>query len=71
MTSNPTVIFVPSAWHTPTVFYAVTTRLSSHNYTSHLVVFPSVGASPGLPNFDADVTALQTSSASSLQPAKT
>ena len=58
--SKPTLIFVPGAWHAPSVFSRVISLLSTNGYTSHGLSLPSVGANPGLPNFDADVAALQT-----------
>lgn len=57
--SKPTFIFVPGAWHTPSVFSIVITLLSAHGYQSHGLSLPSVGANPGLPDFSADVSALQ------------
>ena len=57
--SKPTFIFVPGAWHTPSVFSQVIDLLSTHGYTSHGLSLPSVGANPGLPDFNADVIALQ------------
>ena len=58
--AKPTFIFVPGAWHTPAVFSRVIKLLSTHGYDSHGLTLPSVGANPGLPSFDADVTSLQT-----------
>lgn len=57
--SKPVFIFVPGAWHTPSIFARVIALLSHHGYTSHGLSLPSVDANPGLPDFSADVTALQ------------
>lgn len=58
--AKPAFIFVPGAWHTPSVFFKVIELLSTHGYSSHPLSLPSLGANPGLPNFNADVNALQT-----------
>lgn len=57
--TKPTFIFVPGICHTPTVFSRVIKLLSDSGYSSHGLDLPSVGANPGLPDFSADVTALQ------------
>ncbi|MCJ1337279.1 hypothetical protein MMC09_002561 [Bachmanniomyces sp. S44760] len=59
MTAKASFIFIPGAWHLPTIFSPVVTRLSAHGYKSHLLALPSVDANPGKPNFNDDVTAIQ------------
>jgi hypothetical protein len=57
--SKPTFVFVPGAWHGPEIFAGMMGQLSQHGYASTGLTLPSIGANPGLPDFTADVSALQ------------
>lgn len=56
--AKPAFLFVPGAWHQPTVFQPLANLLSTKGYNSSFLSLPSVGANPGLPDFSADVGAL-------------
>jgi len=58
MTSKPTVIFVPGAWHLPEVFDTVSSYLISAGYSTAAVRTPSVTKGPSyVQNIDPDVKA--------------
>ncbi len=58
MSSKPSIVLVPGAWHPPTAFSPLTKYLEANGYDVHPVALPSVGSSPPQPNFDADVSAI-------------
>ncbi|KAF2657101.1 alpha/beta-hydrolase [Lophiostoma macrostomum CBS 122681] len=53
--SNPTIVCVPGAWLPPNIYSESLQILESHGYPTISLALPSVGADPGLPNFDEDV----------------
>ncbi|PYI10968.1 alpha/beta-hydrolase [Aspergillus sclerotiicarbonarius CBS 121057] len=55
MTSLPTLLFVPGAWHSPESYRRVVDQLEAVGYESDLVHLPSVGPAQHLPDFSADV----------------
>ncbi|PGH19700.1 hypothetical protein AJ80_03855 [Polytolypa hystricis UAMH7299] len=56
---KPTIVFVPGAWHTPAGYDKLLPLLHAAGYATTAVDLPSVGASPGVPDFSADVTAIR------------
>jgi hypothetical protein len=59
MTSNPTILFVPGAWHPPSSFDLLASQLKSNAYETAGVKLASVGANPPLKSFAPDVEAIQ------------
>lgn len=59
MASNTTVVFVPGAWHSPDAFKDVGAQLEKSGYRARYVDLVSVGASPALKDFSADVKAVR------------
>ncbi|PWY96052.1 alpha/beta-hydrolase [Aspergillus sclerotioniger CBS 115572] len=55
MTSLPTLVFVPGAWHSPESYRRVIDQLEAVGYESDLVHLPSVGPAQHFPDFAADV----------------
>jgi pimeloyl-ACP methyl ester carboxylesterase len=51
---NPTIVFVPGAWHTSAAFQPVISLLKSHSYPSIGLHLPSVGGSPVVTSMDPD-----------------
>ncbi|KAJ5386409.1 hypothetical protein N7509_008950 [Penicillium cosmopolitanum] len=45
-TDQPTILFVPGAWHGPDGFDAVRASLSSRNFPTVALALPSIGAEP-------------------------
>ena len=58
MTHNPTIIFVPGAWHVPEHYEPVVKDLGKHGFPAFAVSLPSVGGNPPVTSFDADVDAI-------------
>jgi len=58
-TSKPTIVLVPGAWHTPDGFDKLVVLLEAAGYATQGVNLPSIGVSPGLPDFSLDVTAIK------------
>ncbi|KAL0941534.1 uncharacterized protein CTRU02_204297 [Colletotrichum truncatum] len=59
MTTKPTFIFVPGAWHSATRFQPVTSQLEALGYKTRSVQLPSYGAEPPLSDFEPDVSAIR------------
>ncbi|KZL69897.1 alpha/beta-hydrolase [Colletotrichum tofieldiae] len=59
MSSKPTFIFVPGAWHCATKFLPVTSELEALGYTTRSIQLPCFGAEPPLADFWPDVTAVR------------
>ncbi|TVY80266.1 hypothetical protein LSUE1_G006533 [Lachnellula suecica] len=57
MTSKPTIVLVPGAWHQPSVYSAVIASLSTHGYPALSIPLPSVGDSTQ--GFSDDVAAIR------------
>ncbi|KAI9719615.1 MAG: hypothetical protein M1812_003386 [Candelaria pacifica] len=58
--TKPTLVLIHGAWHTAASFSSLISLLEEEGYPAQCISLPSVGASPGLPSFDADVTAIRT-----------
>lgn len=54
--ATPTIVIVPAACQPPSLYVPFTKALSAHSILSTVIPTPSVGASPGLKDFSADVT---------------
>ena len=57
--SLPTVVIVPAACQTPAHYQLLASALLDANFPVAVIPLPSVGASPGLENFDKDVGAIR------------
>jgi pimeloyl-ACP methyl ester carboxylesterase len=57
---RPTIVLIPGAWHKPSTFDFLLPYLHKAGYPTSTISLPSVGISPGLPNFDADVQEVRT-----------
>ncbi|EMF13551.1 alpha/beta-hydrolase [Sphaerulina musiva SO2202] len=55
MASSTTILFVPGAWHIPSVFQPVVQQLEAAGYKTDLVSLPSIGPKEHLKNFNPDV----------------
>lgn len=59
MAAKPVIIFVPGAWHPPSAFEPVTTRLEAAGYETKGVQLATVGAAEPTKDFQPDVDAIQ------------
>ncbi len=57
--SSPTIVIVPAACQTPAHYQPLATALQTANFTVAVIPLPSVGASPGLKDFNEDVGAIR------------
>lgn len=55
----PTIVIVPAACQTPAHYQPLASALQKASFTVAVIPLPSVGASPGLKNFDEDVAAVR------------
>ena len=60
MSTKPSIVLVPGAWHLPTAFSPLTKYLEQNGYSVHPVALASVDSAKPQPNFDADVAAIST-----------
>ena len=60
MSSQPTIVLVPGAWHTPAIYSGVVEDLSKHGYPTVSLPLASVGANPPHADFNGDVEAIRT-----------
>ncbi len=58
--STPTILIVPGACQTPEFYQDLAQSLKHGGFATETVSLPSVGVSPGLPNFEKDVEAIRT-----------
>ncbi|KAG9203521.1 hypothetical protein G6514_002889 [Epicoccum nigrum] len=58
MSPLPTVLLIPGAWHTPTCYTPLLTHLHSLGYPTATAALPSVGPSPGLSTWAADIASI-------------
>jgi pimeloyl-ACP methyl ester carboxylesterase len=65
--SQPAVIFVPGAWHSPDCFHKVITLLSAKGFTTRKVDLPSVGRSPPVSSLEPDAEAIRTAALAEMQ----
>lgn len=56
---KPALVLVPGAWHTSASLSSLIPLLKAEDYPVKAISLPSVGASPALPSFDADVAAIR------------
>lgn len=54
----PTIVIVPAACQIPAHYQPLASALRNANFPVAVIPLPSVGASPGLKNFDEDVAAI-------------
>lgn len=59
LSSNPTVVLIPGAWHTPEAYEELTPFLDVAGFPHVSVSLPSVGVSPGVEDFGPDVAAVR------------
>lgn len=59
MSSKPTFVLVPGAWHRPGYFAQIRSYLSDHGYPSVAVTTPSVGSDPPATSMDVDIDAVE------------
>lgn len=59
MSSKPTFVLVPGAWHRPSYFAQIRAYLSDHGYPSVAVTTPSVGSDPPATSIDVDIDAVE------------
>jgi pimeloyl-ACP methyl ester carboxylesterase len=59
MSTKPTIILIPGAWHTTEGFGPLKSFLEKAGYPTQAVDLPSAGAHPGHPNFDQDVVEIR------------
>ena len=55
----PTIVIAPAACQTPAHYQPLASALQNASFKAAVIPLPSVGASPGLENFDEDVTAIR------------
>ncbi|KAL5586424.1 hypothetical protein FOBRF1_016294 [Fusarium oxysporum] len=60
MSSNPTIVFAPGAWHLASCFDPIREALHSRGWTTEAVEYPSVGAEPPTKGLDDDADAVRT-----------
>jgi pimeloyl-ACP methyl ester carboxylesterase len=59
MSTKPTIILIPGAWHTTEGFGPLKSFLEKAGYPTKAVDLPSAGAHPGHPNFNQDVAVIR------------
>jgi pimeloyl-ACP methyl ester carboxylesterase len=59
MPSKPSIVIVPGAFHSPAHYARLAEHLQGLGYPCVTVALPSVGASPPVPTFVADVDAIR------------
>lgn len=67
MSSKPTLVFVPGAWHSPGYFDLLREHLSKHGYSSAAVTTPSVNSDPPVESMQPDVAAIMSVTRSKLE----
>ncbi|KAK0113588.1 hypothetical protein ONS95_013835 [Cadophora gregata] len=60
MSSKPVFVFLPGAWHIPSVYDAVISKLSTHGYSSQALPLQAVVAQPAVTTLQPDIDALNT-----------
>ena len=56
---SPTIVIVPGASQSPLFYHPLADALKKYGFAVEIVKTPSVGASPGLKTYDADVLAVR------------
>lgn len=59
MSSKPTFVLVPGAWHRPEYFAQIRAYLSEQGYPSVAVTTPTVGSDPPATTMEVDITAVE------------
>jgi pimeloyl-ACP methyl ester carboxylesterase len=59
MSTKPTIVLIPGAWHTTEGFGPLKSFLEKAGYPTKAVDLPSAGAHPGHPNFNQDVAEIR------------
>ncbi|KAJ4332873.1 hypothetical protein N0V95_009552, partial [Ascochyta clinopodiicola] len=59
MSTKPTILFVPGAWHKSTCYTPVIQALEAQGYPTATAELASVGATPGLKTWADDITNIQ------------
>lgn len=59
MTQNPTIVFVPGAFHTPAHFEPIVSLLEKHSYSSLTVQLPTRGATAQSSDKNDDIRAIR------------
>ncbi|KAM0197813.1 hypothetical protein ACHAPA_003203 [Fusarium lateritium] len=60
MSTNPTIVFAPGAWHTADCYDIVRNELQAKGWSTEAVDYPSVGAEPPSKGLADDVVAVRT-----------
>ncbi|KAL9107411.1 MAG: hypothetical protein Q9227_007695 [Pyrenula ochraceoflavens] len=60
MSSRPTIILVPGAWHSPKSFHKVTSGLVAHGYPVIGVSLASIGGNPPITSIEPDLECVRT-----------
>jgi hypothetical protein len=67
MSSKPTFVLVPGAWHSPEYFFLVSRQLNSIGYPTFPVTLPSVGGGDSVTGFDQDVARIRSTLSTLIQ----
>lgn len=59
MSTRPTLVLIPGAWHVAEHYDLLTPLLEKEGYTCHALTLPSVGANPALTSLDPDVQTIR------------
>lgn len=59
MSSKPTFVLVPGAWHRPACFDQIRAYLTEHGYPSVAVTTPTVGSDPPAASMAVDIDAVE------------
>ena len=67
---KPTIVFVPGAWHGPSAYANLASRLEAYGYPSVSITLPSVGGSPPTFDFAEDIATIQATVSSLVEEGK-
>ncbi|PVH88169.1 alpha/beta-hydrolase [Cadophora sp. DSE1049] len=70
MLSKPVFVFLPGAWHSPSVYDAVISKLSTHGNTSQALPLQAIVAQPAVTSLQPDIDALNTAVRSQAEAGK-
>lgn len=70
MASKPVFIFLPGAWHSPSIYDAVISKLSNHGYKSQALPLQAIVAKPAVTTLQPDIDALNTAVRSEAEAGK-
>ncbi|KAG4439099.1 hypothetical protein IFR05_005441 [Cadophora sp. M221] len=60
MSTKPTLIFLPGAWHSPSVYDAVISKLTTYGYPSQALPLQAIIGRPAVTTLQPDIDALNT-----------